>query len=51
VVSAADLDVLRLGDGPPVLFVHGSVVGADLTWPGQLELAERGTPITSTNPS
>jgi hypothetical protein len=37
VVSAADLEVLRLGDGPPVLFVHGSVVAADLTWRRQLE--------------
>jgi hypothetical protein len=40
VVSAADLEVLRLGNGPPVLFVHGSVVAADLTWRRQLELAD-----------
>lgn len=32
-----------LGSGPPVVFVHGSVVGADRTWRRQLELADRWT--------
>lgn len=49
-ISAADLDVLRLGDGPPVLFIHGSVVGADLTWRRQLELAERWRLIVPNRP-
>src|SRR3954451_21115458 len=40
-VTAADLDVLRMGDGPPVVMVHGSIVGAQRTWRRQLELAER----------
>jgi hypothetical protein len=31
-VRGADLDAERLGEGPPVLFVPGSVVGAELTW-------------------
>jgi pimeloyl-ACP methyl ester carboxylesterase len=38
-VRAADLDVERLGEGPPVLFVPGSVVGADLTWRRQRALS------------
>jgi anti-anti-sigma factor len=32
--------VTRAGHGPPVLLVHGSVVGADRTWRHQLDLAE-----------
>ncbi|MHB8235612.1 MAG: alpha/beta fold hydrolase, partial [Solirubrobacteraceae bacterium] len=39
--SAADLEVTRLGDGPRVVMVHGSVVGAERTWSHQMELAER----------
>src|SRR3954451_10148733 len=35
------LAVERLGEGPPVLFVHGDIVGPDLTWRKQRELAER----------
>jgi pimeloyl-ACP methyl ester carboxylesterase len=35
------LDVLRVGSGPAVVLVHGSVVGARRTWRHQLELAER----------
>lgn len=42
-LAAADLEVERLGAGPPVLFVHGSVVGADLTWRRQRALGERWT--------
>jgi pimeloyl-ACP methyl ester carboxylesterase len=34
-----NLEVQRLGAGPPVLFVHGSVVGARRTWAHQLPLA------------
>jgi pimeloyl-ACP methyl ester carboxylesterase len=40
-VIAADLDVRRVGEGPPVLLVHGSIVGAERTWRRQLGLAER----------
>src|SRR5436190_1060808 len=40
-VTAADLDVLRLGAGPSVVFVHGSIVEAKRTWRKQLVLAER----------
>ena len=40
-VTAADLDVERLGAGPRVVFVHGSIVDARRTWRKQVELAER----------
>ena len=40
---ASDLEVTVVGDGPPVVFVHGSVVGADRTWRQQLPLADRAT--------
>jgi pimeloyl-ACP methyl ester carboxylesterase len=40
-MTASDLDVLRRGEGPPVVLVHGSIVGAERTWRRQLELAER----------
>jgi pimeloyl-ACP methyl ester carboxylesterase len=39
------LAVERLGNGPPVLFVHGDIVGPDLTWRKQRELADRWTLI------
>jgi pimeloyl-ACP methyl ester carboxylesterase len=39
-VSAKELDVVRLGSGPPLVLVHGSVVGARRTWRHQLALAE-----------
>lgn len=42
-VSAADLDVERLGSGPTVVFVHGSIVGAERTWRKQRVLAEHWT--------
>lgn len=32
-----DLDVVRVGTGPPVLLVHGSVVDARRTWRKQIE--------------
>jgi pimeloyl-ACP methyl ester carboxylesterase len=40
---AADLEVTRLGSGPAVLLIHGSVVGASRTWRHQLALAEHWT--------
>jgi pimeloyl-ACP methyl ester carboxylesterase len=35
------LEVERIGQGPPVLFVHGDIVGPELTWRKQRELAAR----------
>jgi pimeloyl-ACP methyl ester carboxylesterase len=49
-VSAADLDVARHGDGPPVVLVHGSVVGAELTWRHQLALGEKWTLVLPNRP-
>jgi pimeloyl-ACP methyl ester carboxylesterase len=40
-LTAADLDVERVGSGPRVVFVHGSIVGAQRTWRKQRELAQR----------
>jgi pimeloyl-ACP methyl ester carboxylesterase len=40
ILAAADLDVVRVGSGPPVVLVHGSVVDARRTWRHQLVLAE-----------
>jgi pimeloyl-ACP methyl ester carboxylesterase len=42
-LAAADLDVERIGSGPPVLLVHGSIVDARRTWRMQRELAEHWT--------
>jgi pimeloyl-ACP methyl ester carboxylesterase len=39
-LTAADLDVLRAGSGPPVVLVHGSVVGPTRTWRHQHPLAD-----------
>jgi pimeloyl-ACP methyl ester carboxylesterase len=41
VITAADLDVERIGVGPPVLLVHGSIVDARRTWRKQYSLADR----------
>jgi pimeloyl-ACP methyl ester carboxylesterase len=43
VLTAADLEVTRLGSGARVVFVHGSVVGAEATWRHQAALAEHWT--------
>jgi pimeloyl-ACP methyl ester carboxylesterase len=37
--SASELEVIRVGSGPHVVLVHGSVVGPKRTWSHQLELA------------
>jgi len=37
---AQELEVMRVGSGPAVVLVHGSVVGAQRTWRRQLALAE-----------
>src|SRR4029077_8296108 len=44
------LAVERLGEGPPVLFIHGDIVGPDLTWRKQQELAERWTLLIPSRP-
>jgi pimeloyl-ACP methyl ester carboxylesterase len=44
------LAVERLGDGPPVLFVHGDIVGPSITWRKQRELAERWRLIIPSRP-
>lgn len=49
-VSAADLDVERVGDGPPVLFIHGSVAPADQSWRRQRPLAEHWTLLLANRP-
>jgi pimeloyl-ACP methyl ester carboxylesterase len=38
---AADLVVERIGTGPPVLLVHGSIVDASRTWRAQRSLADQ----------
>jgi pimeloyl-ACP methyl ester carboxylesterase len=49
-LAAADLDVERIGSGPPVLLVHGSIVDAGRTWRLQRELAERWTLLIPNRP-
>jgi pimeloyl-ACP methyl ester carboxylesterase len=44
------LEVERLGQGPPVLFVHGDIVGPELTWRKQRELAERWSLMIPSRP-
>ena len=38
-MRAADLDVPRVGRGPAIVFVHGSIVGPERAWRKQLDLA------------
>jgi pimeloyl-ACP methyl ester carboxylesterase len=49
-MTAQDLDVDQIGDGPPVLFVHGDIVGPELTWRKQRELSERWTLLIPSRP-
>jgi pimeloyl-ACP methyl ester carboxylesterase len=44
------LAVERLGEGPPILFVHGDIVGPSLTWRKQRELADRWSLIIPSRP-
>jgi pimeloyl-ACP methyl ester carboxylesterase len=46
----SSLRVERIGAGPPVLLVHGSVTGGASTWGGQLPLAERFTLVVADRP-
>jgi pimeloyl-ACP methyl ester carboxylesterase len=49
-VTAADLDVERIGSGPTVVFVHGSIVGAERTWRKQRALAGEWTLVLPNRP-
>jgi pimeloyl-ACP methyl ester carboxylesterase len=49
-IGAADLDVTRAGHGPRIVFVHGSIVGAETTWRRQLPLAERWSLVIANRP-
>jgi pimeloyl-ACP methyl ester carboxylesterase len=40
-MTTAELDVERVGNGPPVLLIHGSIVDASRTWRAQRVLAQR----------
>jgi pimeloyl-ACP methyl ester carboxylesterase len=44
------LAVERLGEGPPILFVHGDIVGPSVTWRKQRDLAERWSLIIPSRP-
>jgi pimeloyl-ACP methyl ester carboxylesterase len=44
------LAVERLGEGPPIVLVHGDIVGPSLTWRKQRELAERWSLIIPSRP-
>ena len=50
VLTAEDLDVGRAGGGPPVVLVHGSVVGPERTWRHQVALASDWTLIMPHRP-
>jgi pimeloyl-ACP methyl ester carboxylesterase len=49
-LTAADLDVERLGSGPAVLLVQGSIVGAARTWRHQRALSERWSLVIPNRP-
>src|SRR3954470_14894315 len=44
------LEVERLGEGPPVLLIHGDIVGPTLTWRKQRELASRWSLMIPSRP-
>ncbi len=49
-MTSVSLETVRLGSGPSVVFVHGSVVGALRTWRRQLALARDWTLIVANRP-
>jgi pimeloyl-ACP methyl ester carboxylesterase len=49
-IAAADLDVERIGSGPQVVLVHGSIVDATVTWRAQRELADRWSLVLPNRP-
>jgi pimeloyl-ACP methyl ester carboxylesterase len=48
--TAARLHVERLGAGPPVVLVHGSVAGGEAAWAEQMALAARWTLLVIDRP-
>ena len=48
--AVSQLDVTRIGSGPPIVFVHGSVVGAAESWARQRPLADRWTLVLADRP-
>jgi hypothetical protein len=51
-LTAADLDVVRVGTGPPVVLAHGSVVGAAYNERLHAFLSEsKQRPATASNPA
>jgi pimeloyl-ACP methyl ester carboxylesterase len=50
VIRADELEVETIGEGSPVLFVHGDIVGPSLTWRKQRQLAERWRLIIPSRP-
>jgi pimeloyl-ACP methyl ester carboxylesterase len=42
--------VTEIGEGTPIVFVHGSIVGAETTWRRQLSLAERWRLVIAERP-
>jgi pimeloyl-ACP methyl ester carboxylesterase len=49
-MTAEEMEVERLGEGQPILFVHGDIVGPSLTWRKQRALAERWSLIIPGRP-
>src|SRR5262245_23994084 len=49
-MRANELEVEVIGAGPPILFIHGDVVGPASTWRKQRELAERWSLIIPSRP-
>jgi pimeloyl-ACP methyl ester carboxylesterase len=49
-MTADELEIEIIGEGPPVLFIHGTVVGAAHTWRKQRPLAERWRLIIPSRP-
>jgi pimeloyl-ACP methyl ester carboxylesterase len=49
-MEANELELDAIGNGPPVLFVHGDVVGPASTWRKQRPLAERWRMIIPSRP-
>jgi pimeloyl-ACP methyl ester carboxylesterase len=49
-MRASELEVEMIGAGPPIVFIHGDVVGPASTWRKQRELAERWRLIVPSRP-
>lgn len=49
-IAASALDTTSIGTGPRAVFVHGSIVGAELTWRRQRPLAARWTLVLPNRP-